>query len=206
MAVVSAAILTDNKKKAKRLAKRFKKADYIQFDVINDTFVPGKTLWAGEIASLKIKHPLEIHLMIEHPERHISEFLKCNPKRIVFHIETTKNPASIIKRLRKENIEVGIAMNPDTNIKKVIPWLIKADYLLVMTVHPGRQNQGFLHNQLSKVQQIRKLSAIEIGVDGGINKKTARLSAKAGATTITSGSFLAKTRQPASIVRYLKKL
>lgn len=203
MAIVSAAILTDNKKAAKRLVKRFKKADYIQFDVINDTFVPGKTLWADEIAKLKIKHPLEIHLMIEKPERHLSEFLKCKPTRLIFHIEATKNPASIIKKLRKENIEVGIAMNPDTNIKKVIPWLIKADYLLVMAVHPGKQNQTFLHNQLSKIQQIRKLSAIDIGVDGGINKKTARLSIKAGATTVTSGSYLAKH---SSSIRLFKKL
>lgn len=203
MAIVSAAILTDNLKKAKSLAKRFKKADYIQFDVINDTFVPGKTLWADEIASLKIKHPLEIHLMIEKPERYLSEFLKCNPKRIIFHIETTKNILSIIKRLRKENVEVGIALNPETNIKKIMPYLIKSDLILVMTVHPGKQNQAFLLNQLSKIQQIRKLSAIDIGVDGGINKKTAKLVVKAGATTITSGSYLAKR---SSAIGLFKKL
>ena len=203
MVIVSAAILTDNKKTAKRLVKMFKKADYIQFDVINDTFVPGKTLWADEIAKLKIKRPLEIHLMIEKPERHLSEFLKCNPSRVIFHIEAAKNPSAIIKRLRKENVEVGIALNPETNIKKIIPYLIKSDLILVMTVHPGRQNQNFLLNMLNKVKQIRKFSAVDIAVDGGINKKTAKLAVKAGATTITSGSYLAKR---SSAIGLFKKL
>ncbi len=203
MAIVSAAILTDNKKRAKRLVKRFKKADFIQFDVIDGKFVTGKTLWADDISKLKIKHPLEIHLMIEKPERHLSEFLKCNPLRVIFHIEAAKNPLAIIRRLRKENVEVGIALNPETNIKKSSPYLIKSDLILVMTVHPGKQNQNFLLNILNKVKQIRKFSAIDIAVDGGINKKTAKLAVKAGATTITSGSYLAK--HPSSI-RLFKKL
>ncbi len=206
MVVVSAAILTDDKKRAKRLYKRFKKADYIQFDVIDNKFVLGRTLWAEEIAKLKVKQPIELHLMIEKPERHLSNFLKCNPKRIIFHIEATKNPLGIIKRLRKENIDVGIAINPETSIKKIIPFLIKADLILVMTVHPGRQNQEFLYSMLSKIKQIRKLSAIDIGVDGGINKKTAKLAVKAGATTIVSGGFLANTPKPASAIKYFKKL
>ena len=97
-------------------------------------------------------------------------------------------------------------MNPDTDIKKVIPYLIKTDFILVMTVYPGRQNQEFLLGMLNKVKQIRKLSAIDIGVDGGINKKTARLAVKAGATIIASGSFLAKSSKTASLIRYFKKL
>ncbi len=206
MVSVSAAILTDNKKKAKRLARKFKKADYIQFDVIDNKFVPGKTLWADEIASLKVKQPKELHLMINNPERYLSDFLKCNPARVIFHIEATKNPLAIIKRLRKENVEAGIALNPDTNIKKVIPYLIKADFILVMTVPPGKQNQEFLLSMLNKVKQLRKLSAVDIGVDGGITKKTAKLAVKAGATTVASGGFLAKSKRAASLIRYFKKL
>lgn len=206
MAVVSVAILTDNKKKAKILARKFKKVDYIQFDVIDGKFVPGKTLWAEDIAALKVKQPKELHLMIEKPEKHIGSFLKCNPARIIFHIEATRNPLAIIKRLRKANVDVGIAINPETHIKKIIPYLIKADLIWVMSVHPGKQGQSFLYNALAKIRQIKKLSAVDIGVDGGINRKTAKLAVKAGASIIASGSYLAKSKSPASLIRYFKKL
>jgi len=206
MAILSAAILTDDKKIAKRLVKKFKHADYIQFDIIDNKFVPGKTLWADDIAKLKVKQPIELHLIINNPEKHLTSLLRCKPSRIIFHIESTKNPLAIIKRLRKENVDIGIAINPETDIKKVIPYLIKADMILVMTVHPSKQNQEFLYSMLAKIKTIRKLSSIDIGVDGGINTKTAKLAVKAGATMLTSGGYLAKSKSPACLIRFFKKL
>ena len=203
MAEVSAAILTDKKEEAKRLIKKFNRADYIQFDVIDGKFVHGKTLWAEDIASLKVKQPKELHLMIKQPEKYLSDFLKCRPSRLIFHIESTKKPIAIIKKLKNKNIQAGIAINPETKIRKIIPYLDKIDFILVMTVHPGKQNQKFLISQLAKIKQLRKLSSVNIGVDGGINIKTARLAVKAGATTICSGSYLAKHPEA---INHIKKL
>jgi len=205
MVKVAAAILTNDKKRAKILANKFKQADFIQIDVMDGKFVPGKTIWAKDIASLKIKK-LELHLMINNPEKHLSDFIKCKPLRIIVHYESTKKLSSIIKKLKKARIKIGVAINPRTRISNIKKYLRKIDFVLIMTVTPGKQGQKFMTSMLSKIKQLRKISKIDIGVDGGVNNITAKLAIKAGASTIASGSYFTKSGNPNSIIKYFKKL
>lgn len=184
------------------IASVAKYADLIHCDVMDGCFVPNITFGNEVIKCIKTSKPLDVHLMIANPEKHIEAFANANRKikMISFHIEATKRTEQIIEKLHNFGIRAGIAVKPKTPIKRIAPFLPSLDFVLIMTVEPGFAAQKFMQSMLPKIEKLRELAPdLDIEVDGGINAETAKLAVKAGASILVSGSYIfgAKSRDKA---------
>ena len=175
------------------------KIKIFQFDVMDGIFVPEKTYHASFVKKIRTRAIKEAHLMVANPLSVIPDFINAGCRSIIFHYEALPHQEVIerlSKDLRKKKILVGIAINPETKadvLKQVIPFV---DKILVMTVNPGRGGQELIRPCLKKVSLLRKWTAKDIEVDGGINKKTASIAVNAGANHIVIGSSLFARDEP----------
>ncbi|HAF08372.1 MAG: ribulose-phosphate 3-epimerase [bacterium] len=159
--------------------------------VDNITFGPHFVKVVRELTSRE----LDCHLMIEEPDRYYDRFIDAGATHISFHIETTKDTFSLIKKIKKRKVKVGIVLNPETEVDRIVPYLDHIDYVLVMSVHPGFAGQKFLNYTLRKVKRLKDLRGKReyfIQIDGGINDKTGKKAIKAGAQWLVSGSYIFK--------------
>lgn len=152
-------------------------ADYIHVDVMDGKFVDNKNFSYEEFKSFfeGVNKPLDIHLMVEDTYNYIKKFINLKPEYISFHIESTKNVNECIKLLKDNNIKVGIAINPETRVHKILPYLNDVDLVLVLSVNPGYGGQEFNKEVLKKINELKALQAkykYIINVDGGINNDT----------------------------------
>jgi len=163
----------------------------VQIDVMDGKFVPQKRFSPDFVSKLKTTMQKEAHLMVDEPDKLVDEYIKAGAKTIIFHIEAVKNPFTLIKKLKNRKIKVGIAVNPETGLQKVKPYLDKIDQLLIMTVNPGKGGQKLIQSMLNKVKEARKLSKkLIIEVDGGINNSNIKEAISAGANYVVVGSAL----------------
>lgn len=147
--------------------------DYLHLDVMDGVFVENISLPYDECKKIISKIPLDIHLMVKDTKKYINEFIKLNPKYISFHIETD-NINECINIIKEKNILVGIAINPKTNIEKILPYLNLIDLVLIMSVEPGYGGQKFINDTLEKIKYLNEYRNennlnFEIEIDGGIN-------------------------------------
>jgi ribulose-phosphate 3-epimerase len=179
--------------KLRRIEPYVKRA---QFDVMDNVFVPNKTVQPEEFKGLKTKVRIECQLMVKDPADYLSDCCRMNAKLIIFHYESYKNAKKIISfinQIKAHKIQAGIAIKPATPAIKIKQFLKLVDMVLVMTVQPGFGGQKLLPATLKKVSQLRKWSPkLDIEVDGGINKDTARLAVKAGANLLVAGNAIHK--------------
>ena len=178
----------------------------VQIDIMDGKFVPNRTILPEEFGKINTKLKMEQHLMVENAIGHIRK-LKGNAWMVVVHLECCKkNIEETMNEIRKIGAKVGIALNPETPIEKIIPYLEKMDMVLVMTVTPGFQRQGMVKEALEKVKRIRKIKPeMEIEVDGGINRHTISEAAKAGATVFVAGSAIFDSPDLKKAVEELEK-
>lgn len=170
-------------------------ADWIHVDVMDGRFVPNITIGIPVVKSLKkiSPIPLDVHLMIEEPERYVEDFIKAGSDYLTIHVEATRDPANVLKRIRELGAKAGITLRPRTSVDEVLPLLPLCDLVLVMTVEPGFGGQSFMHDQIAKISRLRQeiqkqsLSCL-IEVDGGINEETARLCHEAD--VFVAGSYV----------------
>ena len=176
----------------KRLKTFEKLSKTIQIDIADGKFVKNKTIGINEIKKIKSKSNLEFHLMVGNPEKYIDAIRKAS--LIAIHCEI-KNPEKYIEKIKNKKINAGIAINPETNAKKLIPIIKKVKKIIVLTVMPGWQGNKFIPSALKKIKKIKKLNKnITIQVDGVINEKTIRIAEKAGADEFVVGSALIKAK------------
>ncbi|MBU1180346.1 ribulose-phosphate 3-epimerase [Patescibacteria group bacterium] len=179
--------------------------DLIQIDVMDGIFVPNKT-WADidVIKRLKLPIEFEVHLMVKDPEAVIEDWAKAGAKRIIFHIEATKNPKKCIQEIKKFKRKAGIAINPKTPVSRIKEYLHKVDYILIMGVDPGFSGQKFQQQVLKKAKQLKKLAPnIELGIDGGVNQKNKKQIFASGIDSLSVASAIFKTK---NIARAIEKL
>ncbi len=199
-------------KNQKELDKRFDKVkNYFKIfhlDIMDGKFVKNKSLLFDFIFSNR-KFKYETHLMINNPR----EWIKKNWKKsdlIIFHVESLKNEVEvkeIIKLIKSKKRKVGIAINPETKVNKIISYLNLVDKILIMSVNPGRYGSKFLPNVLNKIKEIKKLnSKLKISIDGGINDKTILKILKLGIDSFVVGSYLQKSKNIKKDVLGLKEI
>lgn len=166
--------------------------DYIHVDVMDGEFVSNETLDFNRLRNYFYdnKKNLDVHLMVKNVKLYVELYSLLNPKYITFHIENG-NTLELINYVKNKNIRVGLAVNPDTDVDMIKPFLDKVDLILVMSVVPGRGGQSFIELSLDKIRKIRQLNKdIVISVDGGISNINIKKIKEAGASMSVIGSYI----------------
>lgn len=170
-------------------------ADYAHVDVMDDRFVPNLTIGLPVVARLiKVSPiPIDVHLMIDNPDRRAASYAEAGAASVTFHQEASDAPIRLARRIRETGSRVGIALRPATPVEPLFDFLDEFDMVLVMTVEPGFGGQKMLPGALRKVARLRKEiddAGLDtwIEVDGGISRKTIGRAAAAGANVFVAGS------------------
>lgn len=180
-------------------------SEIAQLDIMDGKFVENESI-NFEFTLPKSSLKYEVHLMINDPMGWI-EKNHAKVDTILVHIETINDPDKIIDYVKSVNKKVGFALNPQTSIEIIKPYLDKIDEVLIMTVVPGRYGAPFLSDMLDKVRKIRELNQdIDIEVDGGISDKTIKDAHDAGANLFISGSYIIKSDDPRKAMNALYDL
>jgi len=174
-------------------------ADLIHIDVMDGHFVPNITIGPEVISKLR-KHtslPFDVHLMISPVDNFIKKFADAGSDIITIHPEATKDIENSIKKIKSLNKKVGISLNPETPVEKVLNFLQSIDQVLVMSVNPGFGGQTFIEKTLEKVKILRKAIdakklKVLIEIDGGINFENSKKAKKAGVDILVSGTTIFK--------------
>jgi len=174
-------------------------ADLIHIDVMDGHFVPNITIGPEVIKKLRkyTSLPFDVHLMISPVHDFIKKFAEAGADIITIHPEATTDLISSIKEIKSYNKKVGISLNPETSVDKVLPVLNIIDLVLVMSVNPGFGGQKFIENTLDKVKLLRKeidvkKLKVQIEIDGGINFENSKMAKKAGINILVSGTTIFK--------------
>jgi ribulose-phosphate 3-epimerase len=189
-------------------------ADWIHVDVMDGHFVPNITMGPFIVATCRriTQLPLDVHLMIEKPERYIEAFANAGASGLTVHVETCPNIVKTLKQIKALGCRAGAVLNPETSVGAIQPALQEADLILVMSVHPGYSGQSFIPETIAKVSEIRKkLDALRssawLEVDGGIDTETLPKMKEAGATAYVAATAVFKHPEgPAAGVRSLRAL
>lgn len=173
-------------------------ADWIHVDVMDGHFVPNITIGVPVVKSIRkvTKLPLDVHLMIENPEKYVEPFVKAGADIITFHYEAAgEKSREILKMIKSFGVKAGISIKPKTSPDKIFNLLTTADMALVMTVEPGFGGQSFMPDCAEKIPYIKKNSPqnMIIQVDGGINAETAKVCTSVGANSLVAGSYVYKS-------------
>jgi ribulose-phosphate 3-epimerase len=187
-------------------------ADVIHVDVMDGHFVPNITIGPLVVKGLKklTSLPLDVHLMIESPERYVEVFADAGSDWITVHAEVCPHLKRMVKRLRQLKVRPGIVLKPATSLKTLYPVLGDLDLVLIMSVNPGFGGQSFIPSTLKKIERLRKIVdqdgyRLEIEVDGGIKIENIREVAKAGGDIFVVGTGIFKTRDYEETVRMLRR-
>jgi len=186
-------------------------ADYIHVDVMDGHFVPNITIGAPVVASLRswTDLPLDVHLMIERPENHVSQFAEAGADIITVQIEVCPHLHRLVERIKGLGVKVGVALNPATPVSSLDEVLHLLDLVLVMTVDPGLGGQTLIGGMIDKIGRMRRMlddrqAKAELEVDGGVTAGTAPKVAQAGAEVLVAGSAIFNSGQ--DVGRALKEM
>lgn len=182
-------------------------ADWVHVDVMDGHFVPNITIGAPVVKSLRqaTSLPLDVHLMIENPEKYIKDFAEAGSDIITIHQEAVEDLPSIINKIKAFGVKTGVSIKPNTPPEAVFEVLGIVDMVLVMSVEPGFGGQSFMESSLPKIQALReKAPLLYIEVDGGINPQTAKLVKDAGANVLVAGSSVYNSADIKMAIKSLK--
>jgi ribulose-phosphate 3-epimerase len=187
-------------------------ADWIHIDVMDGHFVPNISFGAIVVDALRplTNLPLDVHLMIENPDRYIEDFAKAGADYITVHVEAAPHLHRTIQLIRSLGVKPGVVLNPHTPVESIQHILEDIDLVLFMTVNPGFGGQKFIHSVVPKIEQLSRIIRdkgldIEIQIDGGINEETIVPCAKAGANVFVAGSAIYSQKDRTAALQAIKQ-
>ena len=211
MKIIPTIFAHSRKEFQKRFNKLLKISNNLQIDFMDGRFVKAKSISIKEIPNLKkYKNNFEAHLMTENPKKYIKKLKQKGFQKVIFHYEALKNheeAEKIIKEIKNSDLACFIAINPETQIEHILPFVDQVNGLLFMGVHPGKEHQSFIPVVYKKIKKLKKISPNStVQVDGGVNFKVAKKLAKLRVNSINSGSFIADAKKPKEIYNKLKSI
>ncbi|MGK0552120.1 ribulose-phosphate 3-epimerase [Enterococcus faecalis] len=188
-------------------------ADYIHVDVMDGQFVPNITLGPNVVAAIRpiTKLPLDVHLMIVHPENYIEAFAQAGADIITVHQESTAHIHRVLQMIKNVGVKAGVVINPGTPLSMIEHVLDLTDQVLIMTVNPGFGGQTFIDSTLEKIAQLKRWKeakdyTYDIEVDGGIVPETAQRCKAAGANVFVAGSYIYGSENPQERIAALREV
>jgi ribulose-phosphate 3-epimerase len=170
-------------------------ADYIHVDVMDGHFVPNITIGPVVVAAIRpyTTIPLDVHLMIESPEKYIQQFVQAGANIITVHVEVCPHLHKVVESIKELGVKAGVSLNPSTPLTAVNEVLPSLDLVLLMSVNPGFGGQQFIESTIGKIARLRRMLdelglTAELEVDGGINAEIAPRVAQAGAQVLVAGA------------------
>lgn len=194
-----------------------KYADIFHIDVMDGSFVPNISFGfpVAESVAKVAQKPMDVHLMIVHPEKYIKRFAELGVQMISFHLEAAEadgnNPADLLDMIHECGAKAGLVINPDVPVEKLFPYLDKADYVLLMSVFAGFGGQKFIEETYDRVRTLRaeidrRGLNVMIEVDGGVSASNADKLAEAGVELFVAGSAVFKAEDPESVINAIRGL
>ncbi|MEM6523782.1 MAG: ribulose-phosphate 3-epimerase [Bacteroidota bacterium] len=188
-------------------------ADWIHVDIMDGLFVPNISFGLPVTASI-YKHalkPLDVHLMIEHPEKYVESFKQAGAASISVHYEACQHLHRNIQQIKALDCRAGVAINPHTNVQVLKDTIAEVDLVCVMSVNPGFGGQKFIENTYKKIRDLKQLitdqdSNALIEIDGGVNQENAPKLIDAGADILVAGSFVFNSAEPQNTISELKNV
>ena len=190
--------------------------DIFHLDVMDGTFVPNISFGFPVVEAIarKAERPMDVHLMIVHPEKYVDRFAALGVSMISFHLEAAladgSDPAAILDQIRSHGVKAGLVVNPDIPVEGMFPYLDKADFVLIMSVFAGFGGQKFIEATYDRIRTVRaellrRGLTCEIEVDGGVAAANSAALASVGATILVAGSSVFKAPDPAAEIARIRQ-
>ena len=208
--IISPSILSADFANLERDIKRVEAAgaDWLHIDVMDGHFIPNITIGVPVVQSIKkvASIPLDVHLMIENPDKFVEAFAKAGADIITFHYEAVDDVMYVINLIKSFGVKAGLSIKPKTGANEILEFLPELDLLLVMTVEPGFGGQSFMHDCAQKITEIKQNApeSLIIQVDGGINNITGHICTSLGANSLVAGNYIYGSENIEQAIQSLK--
>lgn len=186
-------------------------ADIFHLDIMDGRFVPNISFGFPVVEAIaKIaKRPMDVHLMIQHPQVYIERFAATGAKMISFHLEAVHDPEPVLGLIKNNGCKAGLVINPDKPVESLFPYLEECDYILLMSVFAGFGGQKFIEDTYDRIRTlkaeiVRRGLKTQIEIDGGVSPANAKLLAEAGADILVAGSAVFKSENPRETINQMK--
>lgn len=186
-------------------------ADLFHLDIMDGSFVPNISYGFPVVEAIasKAAKPLDVHLMIVHPEKYVERFAKVGTHMLSFHLNATDKPAQVLLAIRESGMKAGLVINPDIPVESLYPYLHLCDYIILMSVFAGFGGQKFIEDTYARIRTLkaeidRNGLDVMIEVDGGVSPANAKALIEAGAEILVAGSAVFKSENPAEVVAAMR--